>query len=478
MIPERIKSNLQKVKTVPKKPMVIIGGVVVAIIMVVLTGFGWLQMQVSSYEDRVYPNITINDIPVSGMTEDEIIETFTEQAPDYDQVQLTVIYEEQPIATFSGEELKMKTSIHDQARQAYLLGRSDQLPSRYRQQVELFTGLHGHNLSTEVQYDTKPIDELVEITSDAYYRPPQNARFVFEDGTVSSFSADVHGLEIDAAQFETDLEEVMKQLASEAQDSTIVLKSKPIEPEITLEQTNDLGISELIGIGESDYSGSSVDRIYNLKLATSKFNGVIIPPGEEFSFNEIIGDISAATGYRSSYIIKNGQTVLGDGGGVCQVSTTAFRAALNTGFPITERHAHAYRVSYYENDAKPGFDATIYTPSVDFRFLNDTESHILIQTEIIEEENRLIFRVYGKDDGRTVTLTDAEVWDELPPPEAKYQDDPNLPVGTVEQIEYAAWGAKSRFSYTVERDGEIITEDEFYSTFRPWQAVFLVGKAG
>ncbi len=131
-------------------------------------------------------------------------------------------------------------------------------------------------------------------------------------------------------------------------------------------------------------------------MAASKFNGAIIEKGKEFSFNTVLGDVSTITGYVPGYVILNGKTVLGDGGGVCQVSTTMFRAALNTGLPITERHNHAYRVIYYENDQPPGMDATIYIPGVDLKVKNDTPAAILIQTEIDPDNLLLHFRLYGK----------------------------------------------------------------------------------
>lgn len=430
----------------------------------------------AQYKNTIYPNVTVNGTDVTGKTEEEVIQLFAEENRSYEQVMMEVLYKDQPVATFSGQELEMKTNIKDIAKQAYLIGRSDHTPTRIKQQAELLLGIHTYNLNSEMQYNRKPVEEFLKLAMDTYYKAPKDAKFQFEDGKVSSFTEHENGLQIDAKQFEKDISAAFDEVKKKPQNKSIVLKDMVLKPEITLSQTNDLGIEELIGVGQSDYSGSSEDRIYNLKLAASKFNGVIIPPKEEFSFNKIIGDISSSTGYRPSYIIKNGQTVLGDGGGVCQVSTTAFRAALNTGLPIVERHAHAYRVSYYENDADPGLDATIYTPSVDLRFTNDTPSNILVQTEIIEEENILRVKFYGKKDNRVVELTNPEVWDVAPPPEPRNQDDPNLPKGTVKQVDYAAWGAKSRYTYKVMKDGKVTYEKEFFSSYRPWQAVFLVGQ--
>ncbi len=183
-------------------------------------------------------------------------------------------------------------------------------------------------------------------------------------------------------------------------------------------------LKKLLSIGKSDFSHSIPERIHNIILASSKFNGILIPKDKIFSFNEIVGEISSLTGYKPAYIIKQGKTVLGDGGGVCQVSTTLFRAALNAGLPIIERIPHAYRVSYYENDSKPGFDATVFAPNVDLKIKNDTPAYILIQTEVDKEKNLLFFKLYGKKDNRKIEISPVTIWDVTPPPPPLYQDDP------------------------------------------------------
>jgi len=212
-------------------------------------------------------------------------------------------------------------------------------------------------------------------------------------------------------------------------------------------------------------------------LGTSKFNGVLIPKGATFSFNETVGDISSSTGYQPAYIIKDGKTVLGDGGGICQVSTTLFRTVLLAGLPIVEHHSHAYRVGYYENDSKPGLDATVFGPSVDFKFINNTPASILIQTSADEENNKLSFKFYGKKDKRTVELSTPIISDYTSAPEPQFQDDPTLKKGVVKQVDFAAPGARSRYSYKVTLDNEVLFQKDFNVWFRPWRAVFLVGTA-
>ena len=236
-----------------------------------------------------------------------------------------------------------------------------------------------------------------------------------------------------------------------------------------------MGIKELIGRGTSTYFHSISGRVYNVSLAASRINGTLVKPGDTFSFNDTLGDVSSFTGYQQAYIISDGKTILGDGGGVCQVSTTLFRAALNAGLPILERQAHAYRVGYYEQNSPPGLDATVYGPSPDFKFKNDTPAYILIQAKANSKNYSLVFELYGASDGRVATISKPVVSGVTAPPEDRYQDDPSLPTGQTKQIDFKAWGAKVTFNYSVTRDGEQIYKRTFISNYRPWQAVYLRG---
>lgn len=175
-------------------------------------------------------------------------------------------------------------------------------------------------------------------------------------------------------------------------------------------------------------------------------------------------------------MINDGKTELGDGGGVCQVSTTMFRAALNAGLQIVERHQHAYRVGYYEQDSGPGIDAAIYSPSVDLKFKNNTGHAILIQTVNDPDNSALTFVFYGtKDPNRQVTISTPVVLSQTPAPPPLYQNDPTLPVGQTKQTDYSANGADVYFTRTVTENGKVIIQDKFTSDYQPWQAVYLVG---
>ena len=357
-----------------------------------------------------------------------------------------------------------------------MIGRSDHLPSRIAQQLNGIFHVREFKFTTGITYNMTEIEELVDQAQQSYDVPAKDALFQFENGRVTAFKEQSNGSRILDEEFLNEFNKQIQSITQQNLDLVVILNEEVVEPDVTLAQANDLGIEELIGQGVSDYSHSIPSRVHNVLLAANKFNGVLIKQGDIFSFNEIIGDISANTGYQSAYVILNGKTVLGDGGGVCQVSTTMFRAALNTGLPITERTAHAYRVGYYENDSEPGFDATIYTPSVDFKFENDTPGAMLIQTHIDTANNILTFNFYGKKDDRTVKISPVSIWDVAPAPEAKFQDDPTLPAGVIKQIDFAASGAKTKFEYKVfDANGKSMQDETFYSSFRPWAAVYLRG---
>jgi len=333
-----------------------------------------------------------------------------------------------------------------------------------------------HFLSFDGGFDTEKIASYSATLAESIDRQPVNATFAFRDGRVVEFSPEQNGLTLNTSGTTDALTRTFSELEmSEETEMTLSLPVSVTLAQISTSEVNNLGIRELLGRGVTTFHGSIANREHNIALAASRVNGVLIAPGEVFSFNATVGDISAATGYRQAYIIKEGRTILDDGGGVCQVSTTLFRSALESGLPITERTAHSYRVSYYEQNSKPGFDATVFAPRVDLKILNDTPGHLLIQTETDTAANTLVFEIYGTSDGRVPSITNHRVWDVSPPPPDLYQDDPTLPAGSVKQVDWKAWGAKVKFDYSVSRDGATIYEKTFYSNFRPWQSVFLRG---
>jgi vancomycin resistance protein YoaR len=269
------------------------------------------------------------------------------------------------------------------------------------------------------------------------------------------------------------------QEASDDQKKSLTYKLPVIitKPSTELSSLNDLGIKERIGLGLSQYQGSIPNRVFNVGLTASRINNLLIAPSEEFSFNQALGVISKNTGFKSAYVIKDGKTVLGDGGGVCQVSTTVFRAALDAGLEITKRLQHSYRVGYYEQGSLPGLDATVYSGNIDLRFKNDTEHYILMHNVVNSENLTLTTEFYGTSDGRSTEIISHEVWDSRPAPPPEFFSDSNLPTGKIVQVDWAVGGVKTRVKNEIKNElGQTVRIDEYYSNYIPWSAKYAIGE--
>ncbi len=301
-------------------------------------------------------------------------------------------------------------------------------------------------------------------------RPPTAARFRFDDasGSLVPVVESVPGQTLDLTVTVTLIED-----AAKGDERAIQLPLLPIRPEIATEDAPNLGIVELIGEGTTSFAGSTASRIQNIVVGAAQFDGLLIAPGETFSFNHYLGEVTAEKGYEESIIIWGNTTRADVGGGLCQVSSTAFRAAFWAGLPISERWAHAFRVSYYEPPI--GLDATIYSPEVDLKWVNDTGHYILVQTYVDRQNNTLTFRHYGTNPGRTVAMEGPFEGNHVPHGPAVYRDDPTLPKGQTKQIEWAKDGLDVTIYRIIQEGGVEVQRDTFFSRYRPWQAVYLVG---
>lgn len=428
------------------------------------------------YQGKVYPGVKILGIEFGGKTEEEVRSFFEKKNLPFEN--LTIVFSSpERVATLSGKLINLGFDSKLSAQQAFLTGRVGSLFSRFLIKYQALR--KGVELSPLFRWEKGPLEEALNTLAKEVEILPQNALFKFENGKVVAFRLSKRGRKANIEKTLGDLERKLSLLVKEASVSSeliVPLYIETLEPKVTTAQANSLGIETLLGKGVSYFGGSSKERIHNIALSSSQLDGILIDQGETFSLNAALGDISPATGYQSSYIIKEGKTVLGDGGGVCQVSTTLFRAALNSGLKIPERHPHSYRVSYYEHGGfLPGIDATIFAPNVDLKIKNDTEAYILIQTKLDYGNSSLMFELYGKKDNRKAEVSEVKIWDQNPPPPDKYIEDPTLPKDEIKQIDWKAWGAKTIFSYKVTRNGEVLEEKTFYSNFLPWQAVFLRG---
>jgi len=324
-------------------------------------------------------------------------------------------------------------------------------------------------LSTQpLRLDPEQLRAYLSAWAEQLYRPARDARLQFnpDTGTVNILQTSRTGRELNIDDTMASI-----QLALETNRPQAALVLQEVAPAVDMNRIPEMGIQELVASSTTYFAGSSAARIHNIEVAAEKFEGVVIPPGELFSFNEIVEDVSSANGFEDSLIIWGDQTAVGVGGGVCQVSTTVFRAAFAAGLPIVERYNHGYVVSWYGD---PGLDATIYTPTVDFKFRNDTDAYLLIDPVVDSANGVITFNLYGTKPDRQVIIGEAQVSDVIEPDTPKYIEDPSLPDGAIEQVEWANRGMTVEIPYTIIEDGEA-REKVLTSTYRPWRAQYLYG---
>lgn len=262
----------------------------------------------------------------------------------------------------------------------------------------------------------------------------EDARMVIVDNRVTDFSPGKNGFYPDAHATTLALLHSLK-----TGTLTASITAAITQPQSTLESTNTLGINTLLSGGLSDFSGSSKNRKANIEAGSKKVRGVLVPAGETFSFNHYLGDVTAEDGFKPEIVIKADGLKPELGGGICQVSSTLYRAVMQSGMPVPTRRNHAFSVNHY---FPPGTDATVYSPYTDFKFVNDTPGTVLIWN-YYKDDHTLAFDLYGSKDNRVVAVEEPIQWDRKPDGSLK-----------------ASWTRR------VQKDG-ITREDVFKSNYLP-----------
>lgn len=284
------------------------------------------------------------------------------------------------------------------------------------------------------RYNPSQVYNWTKQISSSINTETSDPELTIQNGFVTHFVPPVIGKQLDRYQSSLQILQSLEQ-----GQNTLDLSIKTTRPTRSLAELNDLGITELIGRGESKFTGSPGNRVHNIRVGTNKMKGVIIKPGEEFSFNKYLGPVEASEGFLPELVIKGYETIPELGGGLCQVSSTTFRAAMHAGLPITQRRNHSYAVQYY---APQGTDATIYPGVIDLKFTNDTGNSILVWP-YIKGNDILIFDFYGTHDGREVELAQPTTFNRQ-----------------------ANGAMQASWSRTVTKNGETKT-DRFSSNYKP-----------
>ena len=358
------------------------------------------------------------------------------------------------------------------------LGRISLSTSQLREwlRIQLVPGAN-ETSEYEVFIDEVALRGWLEGLAPTIKRAPENARFYFDDPTSELVLVKPHinGRELD---IETTIARFKAQVATG--NRSVPLAINDLVPAVHADATAaELGIIELVGERTTFFYGSTQNRKHNIARAASNFYGIVVAPGENFSFNKYLGKISEEEGYETGLIIIGGQTIEGVGGGVCQVSTTLFQTVFWAGLDIGQRLEHGYRVGYYDDGEGPGMDASVYNGDevqVDFTFTNNTPHYLLIENYYNQQDESLTFKMYSTDIGRVVEKSEPVFSNVQEPPPDEWVFNGELDEFEIRQVEYAAEGAEvyvERVVYNFE--GDIRDRDPLVSNYIPWRNVYEYG---
>ena len=337
---------------------------------------------------------------------------------------------------------------------------------------------NGDQQAVQVVLNPRGLRDLLVPVKTQVDRLASDAKFIFNDQTLQ---LDV--MQESSVGRELDIDASIKAIneAVARGEHTVSLVINEAQPRVAATATGqELGITQLIWAETSYFYGSSAERMQNIEAAARQYHGLLVAPGETFSMGEHLGDVSLDNGFAEALIIYGGRTIKGVGGGVCQVSTTLFRAVFNAGFPIVERTPHAYRVSYYEQNAGggidprlAGLDATVYFPLVDFKFTNDSPYWILMETYM--GSGSLTWKFYSTSDGRSVTYDTTGPTNVAAAPSPMFEENPELKKNEMKQVDWAANGADVIVTRTVWKNGAVYFQDTVTTHYEPWQAICQYG---
>ncbi len=224
-------------------------------------------------------------------------------------------------------------------------------------------------------------------------QPAKNAQLAMQNNQLAVTAPSQNGLTLDQNAAVT---AITASLTKPAADRTVSLNLASTPAAVNENNLASLGITQLLSQGVTNDYPSPAGRLKNIELGAARFNNALLSPGQQFSFGQILGPATPAQGYEEGWVILGNKEVEEPGGGLCQLVTTAFRAALLAGLPINERQNHAFTIPYYTWPyGIPGVDATIYYPELDLKFTNNTGHWILIQTNVNTSNNTVTYSFYG-----------------------------------------------------------------------------------
>lgn len=505
-----------------KKKLIAVSIIILVILLLLSTVFGII----TSFNDKVVNGVSINNVNVSNLTKQEALSKLTNELKD-DFNKDIVLTKGEYKTTINANDIEASYDLNNSVESAYNIGRSGsnifvnnfavlkslilknhitpsikynsnlldeklntidkEIPDRvinvnykiednnliitsgsdgYRIKRDelkslISSGLANNNLTIEIPVEKYHTDD---VDIDAIYKE------VHKDPKNASFQAEPYELhkEEDGLDFAISLDEARAMVADRQDTYTIPLKV--VKADVTVKDLPQEAFPDELATYSTTYASSNYNRSQNIAIAARTVNGTVLMPGETFSYNETLGQRTTAKGYREAGAYVNGQVSSEVGGGICQVSSTLYNAALLSNLEIVTRTNHSFEPSY----VPAGQDATVSWRSPDFQFKNNREYPIrLVATA---GSGRITFTIYGvkSPDDYEVKIQSSKTGSI--PFSTTYENDPSLPVGTTKVKQSGSNGCRSVTYKILYKDGQEVSRTLINSdTYNPHNQVILKG---
>ena len=439
--------------------------IAVAVVAVAAAGFfGYNHMQNKKVQELlsaegIYQGVTIDGTDVAGMSEAEALELLQNKyKTEIGGQVLTLYYEGEAEEGEEAEELKWEVpfveigagyQVEEAVKAAYETGRTGSEAENKKVGKALLKG--GVDIEVPYTYDSKLMDEKLAEIAEEFDREAEDSTVTRKNGKFV-ITDEKDGLVMDKAKTLEAVAEVMEtRMSGEA-----LIVAEVTKPEVTAKDNEN--VTDLIGTFYTTFNNSDRNRNTNLAVGCNYINGTILAPGEVFSANVELGSQTAAGGYKMAGVYNNGKVEQGMAGGVCQVTTTLYNAALMAELEIVERHPHSMTVGY----VPLGRDAAVAGNYKDLKFRNNTEYPIMI--EAYAANGKLVMNIFGHEvhnAGRKVSF-DTVYEATVPKPAEKITEDPERPEGEREITSKGRTGSKVSVYKTVTDGGK--TKREWFSS--------------
>ncbi|NLM34785.1 MAG: hypothetical protein GX206_05040 [Clostridiales bacterium] len=431
-----------------KKGRRIVGFLALFIFLITLA-LGVIYYYVKSWDNKIYPNIYVENIDVSGLSLDEAQDLLISNYNNFSSEKITAVYDNQeyPI-TF--KDMNIQIDVKKTVNKAFKYGKDKNLINKY---IELISKKK-KEYNLEFTYDQNAVREFVQKVKKAVDRPPKNATIRIENDTPVVVKEE-EGRTVDADLLYKDIIDKINKYGIGEKKVVITVKNE--EPTIKAEALKDVNYK--VSSATTYFSTETKGRADNIALAASKLNGKIIMPGEVFSFNKETGERTLANGFKGAPVIVNSRLVDGVAGGVCQVSTTLYNAVIKLGIKSISRRNHSLAPAYIE----PGFDATV-SESIDYKFKNTSKYPLYLES--IAGKGKITFNIYSN---KSLTEIQYKLYTEIlevEEPKIYYNTVDSLPSGAIKKVQAPVKGYKVKVYLIGYKNGkeisrELISKDNY-----------------